>query len=90
MFFAAIFFSSFLWLHPRHMEIPRLGNQIRAAVSYATAIATPDPNYTSDLHCSFQQHQILKPLSEARDQTHILMETISGSLPDESLFFFNY
>ena len=34
-----------------------------------------------DLHCSLRQHQILNPLSEARDQTHILMDTVSGSPP---------
>ena len=28
---------------------------------------------------SLQQHQILNPLMEARDQTHTLMDTISGS-----------
>ena len=27
------------------------------------------------LDCSLQQHQILNPLSEARDRTHILMDT---------------
>ena len=34
----------------------------------------PDPNRICNLHCSFWQGQILNPLSEARDQTHILME----------------
>ena len=32
-----------------------------------------------DLHCSFRQHQILNPLSEARDRTPILIDTMSGS-----------
>ena len=29
----------------------------------------------TDLHHSSQQHRILNPLSEARDLTHILMDT---------------
>ena len=29
----------------------------------------------ADLHPSSQQHRILNPLSEARDRTHILMDT---------------
>ena len=40
--------------------------------AHATDKATPDPR------CSPQQHQILNPLSETRDQTHILTETTSG------------
>ena len=32
-------------------------------------------NRICNLHCSLQQHQILNPLSEARDQTLILTET---------------
>ena len=31
------------------------------------------------LHCSLWQHQILDPLSEARDQTRILIDTMLGS-----------
>ena len=32
-----------------------------------------------DLSCSLQQHHIFNPLSEARDWTHILTDTILGS-----------
>ena len=32
-------------------------------------------------NCSLQQHQILNPLSEARDQTHTPKETMSGLSP---------
>ena len=38
-------------------------------------IATPDPSCLFDLHHSSWQHLILNPLSEARDWTHILMDT---------------
>ena len=53
------------------------GGQIgAAAVAYATA--TPDPSHICDLCHSLQQRQIFNPLSEARDGTHILTETMSG------------
>ena len=37
--------------------------------------ATWDPSRIRNLRHSSWQHQILNPLSEARDQTHILMDT---------------
>ena len=52
--------------------------QVRAAAAtagYTTATETPDLSHICDLHCSLQQHWILNPLSEARDQTHIFMDT---------------
>ena len=41
----------------------------------ATAPATPDPSRICDLHHSSQQRRIPDPLSEARDRTHLLMDT---------------
>ena len=56
------------------MEGPKLGVKPELQVqACATAIATRDPSRTCDLHHSSQQHQLLNSLSEARDQTHILM-----------------
>ena len=57
---------------PRHMEVPRLGVQ-----SPANTIATDmkDLSHDCNLYHSSQQHQILNPLSEARHQTCILMDT---------------
>ena len=49
-----------------------------AAESYPTAMATLDPSHICDLQCSLQQLRILKPLSEARNRTHILKDTMSG------------
>ena len=46
-----------------------------AAEAYATAIVTPDPSHICNLHHSLPQHWILNQLSEARDRTHILMDT---------------
>ena len=40
----------------------------------ATATATPDPSLVGHLHHSSQQHRILKLLSEAGDQTCVLMD----------------
>ena len=48
---------------------------IAADLPTATAIATGDPSRIYDLHPSSQQRWILNPLSEARDQTLVLMDT---------------
>ena len=57
------------------MEVPRLGVERRLQLpAYTIATATPDPSRIWDLHHSSQQCQMLNPLSEARDQTHILMD----------------
>ena len=56
------------------MNVPRF-NLLRVKLelqpqAHTTAIAMPDPSCICDLHHSSGQHQILNPLSEARDQTH--------------------
>ena len=43
--------------------------------AYATATAKWDPSRVCKLHHGLQQHQILNPLSDVRDQTCILMDT---------------
>ena len=66
----------FLGPHPKHMEVPRLGVESeRQLPAYATAKAMPDPSHLYDLHHSSWQCQVLKPLSEARGQTCILIDT---------------
>ena len=55
------------------MEVPRLGEL--QLLAYDTATATPDKRHIFDLCCSSQQRQILNPLSEAGDWTHIFMDT---------------
>ena len=58
------------------MEVPRLGVQLELQLpAYTTATATPDPSLSCKLHHSSQQHRILNLLSEARDQTRVLMDT---------------
>ena len=50
--------------------------RIRAAAeAYATATANQDLSIICDLCCSLWQHRILNPLSKARDQNCILMDT---------------
>ena len=53
------------------MVVPRLGVES----AYTKATATWDLIHVRDLYSSSRQHQILNPLSEARDQTRILMDT---------------
>ena len=70
------FFFFFLGPPLQHMEVPRLGVELELQLlAYITAIAMWDLSCTCSLCCSSQQHQILNPMSEARDQTHILMNT---------------
>ena len=70
------FFFFFLGLHPRHMEVPRLGAKSELLLpAYATATATWDLSRFCDLHHSSWQRWILNPLSESRDLTRILMDS---------------
>ena len=65
----------FLVLHPQHTEVPRLGVESELQLlAYATATAMWDLSTICNLHHSSWQCQILNPLSEARDQTCILMD----------------
>ena len=58
------------------MEVPRLGVKSELQLpAYTTATATAMQNlsHICDLNHSSGQHWVLNPLSEASDQTHILM-----------------
>ena len=70
-------FFFFLGLHLWHMDGgSQARDQIRASVaSLITATAMPDPSHVFNLYHSLWQCQILNPLSKARDQTCILMDT---------------
>ena len=58
-----------------HMEVPRLGVKLELQLpAYTTATATPDPSHVYNLHYSSWQRQILNLLSEAKDQTQVLMD----------------
>ena len=61
---------------PEAYEVPRLGAEEELQLlAYTTATATGDPKCICDLHHSSQQHQILNPLTGARDRTYILKDT---------------
>ena len=76
VFFFFFFFFYFLWPHPRHREVPRLGVEWELQLpAYTTATAMPDPSCNCDLHQSSRQRPILNPLSEARGQTWVLVDT---------------
>ena len=70
----------FLQLYLRRMEVPRLGVEWELQLpAYTTATATQDPSHVCDLPHSSQQGQILNPLTEARNRTCILIDTLEGS-----------
>ena len=54
------------------------GQTRAAAEAYTTAMAMPDLSHILEFHHSLWQHQILNPLSKARDRTHTLTEIMSG------------
>ena len=57
------------------MELLSLGvkSELQPPV-YARATAMQDLSHICNLHHSLQQYHILKPLAEARDQTHIFID----------------
>ena len=58
------------------MEVPRLGVRLDLQLpAYTMAIAIWDLSLICDLYHSSQQRWILNPLSEAKDRTHMLMDT---------------
>ena len=66
----------FLGLHQQCMEVPRL--EVKAELQlwvYAITTANQTLSLICNLHHNLQQHQILNPLSEARDPTLIVMDT---------------
>ena len=71
-------FACFLGPHPWHMKIPRLGVKLALQLldlpnSHSQSKAGPKPHLPPTPHSS-GQCQILNPLSEARNWTHILMD----------------
>ena len=64
--------TSFFMTIPAAYGISWARGQIWAAAAvYTTAVATPDPSCICDLHQSLQHCQILSPINEAMDRTHI-------------------
>ena len=76
MFLVCVFVFCFLEPHLRHMEVPRPGVESEPQLpAYTTATATLALTRVCDLHHRSRQRQVLNPLSEVRDQTHLLMDT---------------
>ena len=74
--FLRFFVCLFLGLHPQHMEIPRLGDELELQLpGYAAATAAQDLSHIYDIHHSSWHCRIFNPQSKARDQTHVLMDT---------------
>ena len=63
-----------------HIEVPEPGVESELQLpAYTTAKAMPDLSHICDLRHSLWQRWILNPLSEARDQIHILTDTVLSS-----------
>ena len=76
LIFFFFFFSCFLGPHLQHMEVSRLGVQLELQLpAYTAATVTWDPSRVCDLYHSSQQCQIPNPLSEAKDGSHILVDS---------------
>ena len=72
----------FLGPHLWPMEVPSLWVDSELQLpAYTTATAMQDLSHICNLHYSSRQCRILNPLSEARDQTLVLMDTSWIHLP---------
>ena len=88
------FFFFFFGTAVADMEVPRLGVKSDLQPwAYTTAKAMRDPSHIFHLHRSSWQRRIPNPLIEARDQTHILLDTswirfrcATKGTPDSLLF----
>ena len=58
------------------MDVARIGFELELQLlACTTATAMQDPSPICNLHHSSWQRWILNPLKEARDQTHVLVDT---------------
>ena len=74
-YFPFFFFFLLFWgTRATHGSSQARGQIGAVAPAHATATAMPDPSRVCNLQHRSQQHRILNPLSEARDQTLILMD----------------
>ena len=69
------FFVCLFRATPQCMEVPRLGVESELQLpAYTTATAMPDVSLVCDLLHSSWQRRILNPLSEARDESCVLVD----------------
>ena len=64
-----------LFLHPWHMEVPRLGFKSELQLKLTPQPYQHQTQAASVIYTSLWQHQSLNPLSKARDRICILMDT---------------
>ena len=75
----SIYIFFFLWPHLQHMKVLRLGVESELQLpAHITAIAIPDLSCIYKLCRGLWQCWILNPLKEAKDQTCLLMDTMSS------------
>ena len=75
IFFKFLIFFFFFRAACAAYEVPRLGIKSELQLlAYSTATTTQDLSHMCSLYHSSWPCQILNPLREARDRTHILME----------------
>ena len=76
VYICTLFFCLFR-AEPMAYENSQARGRIRAAAAslYTTATATWDPSHLCNLYHRSRQHWILNPLSKARNQTCVLMDT---------------
>ena len=80
------FFFCLFRAAPRHMLFPRLGVKSELQLlAYTPGTATWDLSHICNLHHSSQQLQILNTLTNAGDQTCILMDTSPIAEPQQEL-----
>ena len=71
-----LFCFCFLGPRPWHMEVPRLGIDLELQTQAdTTATEMPEPSLVSNLHYRLWQRWILNLMSQAGNQTCILMDT---------------
>ena len=79
LLFIYILIFFFLWLHQLHMEVPGLGVKSELQLpAYTTTFARQQQIQATAQHCLWQC-QIHNPLSEIRNRTSILTDTMSSS-----------
>ena len=84
-FFFFFFFCLFRAASVAYGGSQAIGPIRSVAVGLPTATAILDPSHVFDLHHSSWQHRILNPLSKARDQTCVLMDSFPLSHNGNSL-----
>ena len=73
-----LFIFGFLGPHVQHVDVPRPEVKVELQLP-ATATAMQDPSHICNLHHSSRQHQILNPLSGARNRTRVLVDVLNVS-----------